>query len=70
MKIVEIEALKETIPFVPFTIFLSDGRKYQVLHPDYLFPIAPIDKLILVSETYDMYAIISVSHITGVEIRK
>jgi hypothetical protein len=32
-----ILAYQKKVPFLPFTIHLSDGRAFKVLHPDALF---------------------------------
>ncbi len=42
MKAVNIKAMREAAPFVPFTISLGDGRKFSVRHPDFL-AISPND---------------------------
>jgi hypothetical protein len=36
MTLVEMRALRDAAPFIPFRIHLADGRSLDVLHPEYL----------------------------------
>ena len=42
MKPEDIKQFKDRRPFVPFRIFLNDGRTADIPHPDYLFLSAPV----------------------------
>jgi hypothetical protein len=47
---VEIDALKSRLdrrPFIPFRIFLSDGRQFEVQRPDWTMVIPPFRRVFI-----------------------
>ena len=69
----DLRNLLKTRPFIPFRIYMTDGRLLDVRHPDYVH----IDKRGRVavvfetadpeSYTYDSYAQITLLHVTRTE---
>ena len=66
MTITEIEAFVEKKPFVPFSINLNDGKSYPVTHPEFIYIIDRINKIILVSPSNTMYALIDTDFISSI----
>jgi hypothetical protein len=45
MKPEDIKKYKDRRPFVPFRIFLNDGRTADITHPDYLYLSVPFIRI-------------------------
>ena len=65
----QIKRAKENAPFHPFTIFLSDQRQFQVIHPDYLWLI-PGGRTIAVAHDDGSAEIIVLVHVTSIKARR
>ena len=63
-----IRELLQIVPFQPFVIYMADGRKFQVNHPDFVFA-PPINQswVIVAEENEDRLHHLSALLMTGVE---
>lgn len=62
-----IRKAREQAPFKPFTLFLSDQRRIEIRHPDYLW-IVPGGRLVAVAEDNGAVEIIDLVHITTIKV--
>ena len=67
----EINRLLTTQPFEPFRLFMSDGRTFEVHHPDFVLVGHRTAHIFEVddpsSRIYSNYAVVSLLHITRAE---
>ncbi|HEX4668192.1 MAG TPA: hypothetical protein VH207_16510 [Chthoniobacterales bacterium] len=61
----ELIKLARQMPFVPFTIELSSGRKIPVRSSDHIFLGAEKGSLIVVQDDQGLYGLLPVLHITA-----
>lgn len=61
-----LRELLEKVPFEPFTLCLTDGRKLPVHHPDFL-AVTPNNRIIWEGQTEDEFAIAIPLHVVGIE---
>ena len=66
MTIEQLQALHRTQPFKPFRIHLSDGRDFDVPHPEFLWP-TPGGRTVFVATSPDAAAIVDLLHVTSLE---
>jgi hypothetical protein len=67
MNIVNLQAVVKSVPFQPFTIHTSDGRKFRVPHPEFV-AFAPSGEAIVVHQVDDTESVIAFSMIQLLEI--
>ena len=69
--VADIRKLMHAVPFVPFTIHLADGRKYEIDHPDFVssHPQGRTAIVYLPGENGD-FEIIDLLLVVGVEVHK
>ena len=66
MNVTALRTLHQTIPFVPFTICLADGRKLHVRHNEFL-SIAPSGRVAVLHHDDDTFTMIDVNLIVTVD---
>jgi hypothetical protein len=49
MRADDLREARRAQPFIPFTIHLADGRKFTVIHPDFLW-VAPKGRFAIVAD--------------------
>jgi hypothetical protein len=59
----QISKARHQAPFKPFTLFLSDQRRFEIRHPDYLWVI-PGGRLVGVADDAGAVELIDLLHIT------
>jgi len=64
----KLNELWHASPFVPFTIHLSDGRKFEIPHPDF-FMLPPNSSLMVVTELSGRFHIINGRGIVSVSVQ-
>ena len=60
----EIERMIRLLPFVPFTIELSSGRKVPVRTRDHIF-LGPKGSLVVVADDQGLYDLLPILHISA-----
>ena len=60
----QIKKAREQAPFRPFTIFVSDQRRFEIQHPDFLW-IVPGGRLIGVADEGGAVGLIDLVHVTS-----
>jgi hypothetical protein len=68
MTIQKILRLKDEKPFQPYRIFTTDGRSYDVVHPESISQSAS-GRLISVGLPHDSFIILDLLHVTGIQRR-
>ena len=68
MTVHEVHEIWKAQPFVPFTIYLADGRMFPVPHPDFLFLAGSGRTLIVNSPTNESYNIVDILLVTSLEV--
>ena len=66
MTIQEIQRLRATQPFEPFRVFVADGRRYDVKHPEHLAQSAS-GRMIVVALPDDSFITLDLLLVTGVQ---
>jgi hypothetical protein len=61
-----LRELLTAVPFKPFVLCLSDGRKLPVRHPDFL-TISPKGRIMWEGDADNEFAMAMPYHVTGVE---
>lgn len=69
MKIQEIRKLQEARPFRPFIIHTADGRKFPVMHPEFMAS-APAARTLVIYQADGSFDILDVLLITALEVRQ
>ena len=54
-------------PFKPFTLFLSDQRRFEIRHPEYLW-VHPAGRLVFVADDKGAADCIDLIHITSLKL--
>jgi len=65
------ESLKQlwrTQPFQPFTIYLADGRKFTVKHPEFI-ALSPGGRTAIIYQQGESFNIIDLPLVTDLEVR-
>jgi hypothetical protein len=63
----QISKAHRQAPFKPFTLFLSDQRRFEIRHPDYLW-VLPGGRLVGVADDSGSAEIIDLLHITTLKL--
>lgn len=66
MTIEQLQNLHRARPFQPFRIHLSDGRQFDVLHPELLWH-PPAGRTIFVATSDEAAEILDLLHVTSLE---
>lgn len=64
----QVKKAREQAPFNPFTIYLSDQRRFEVPHPDFLW-ILPRGRTIAIADENGAAEIIDLVHVTSLELK-
>ena len=64
----ELSRVHEAQPFQPFTVYLADGRKLHVPHPQFLSR-HPKGRTVIVFHEDGLFSIVDSFHITEIEIQ-
>ena len=64
----ELRRIHATRPFEPFTLFLTDGRRFDVAHPEFL-AFFPARRSIIVTHDDASFDVIDLIHATGAHLR-
>ncbi|HEX9232689.1 MAG TPA: hypothetical protein VF849_01435 [Blattabacteriaceae bacterium] len=67
MTITELETFKNLAPFKPFKINTVDGKSTQIFHPDFIYFIPPINRVIILNQELQLIKFIDISYITSIE---
>jgi len=65
MRVEEIRKAHQARPFRPFTLRTSDGREYEVRHPEFL-AMSPTGRTLVVADTDGTFDHIDVVHVTSI----
>jgi hypothetical protein len=68
MNIKQLQAARNAMHFVPFTIFLADGRSPSFLHPDNL-SISAGDRIVIVLRPVEARSLLKMSLVTDIEVK-
>jgi hypothetical protein len=63
----QISEAHRQAPFKPFTLFLSDQRRFEIRHPDYLW-VHPVGRLVFVADDNGAAELIDLLHITTLQL--
>lgn len=63
----QIRKARDTAPFKPFRIHLSDQRRFDVGHPDFLW-VVPGGRFIAVADEQGSVEIIDLRHVTSLKL--
>ncbi len=63
----QIRKAREKAPFKPFTIFLSDQRRFEIPHPDFLW-VMPGGRTIGIADESGAAEIVDLVHVTSVKL--
>jgi hypothetical protein len=63
----ELSSVHQAQPFQPFTMYLADGRKLHVRHPEFLSR-HPKGRTVIVFHEDGLFSIVDSFHITEIEI--
>ena len=63
----ELSRVQEAHPFQPFTVYLADGRKLHVPHPEFLSR-HPKGRTVIVFHEDGLFSIVDSFHMTEIEI--
>ena len=69
MNIDQIKKARDQAPFKPFTIFMSDQRKFEIKHPDYLW-VLPGGRSLGVAHDDGTAEFINPLHITTLKVQQ
>ena len=64
----ELRRIHATRPFEPFTLFLSNGRRFNEAHPEFL-AFFPARRAIIVTHSDASFDVIDLIHVTGAHFR-
>jgi hypothetical protein len=67
MNIAVLRELHEARPFVPFTVSLADGRKFPVMHNEFM-AIAPGARTAMIFYDDDRFTLIDLLMITAIDV--
>jgi len=67
MTIEQLQSLHRAIPFRPFTIYMADGRRVRVPHPDFLSR-SPSGRTIVVQHEDDSFSILDLLLVTELKV--
>jgi len=62
-----LKKAREQAPFKPFALFLSDQRKFEVRHPDFLW-IVPGGRTIGIADQTGAVELIDLFHVTSLKL--
>ena len=62
----QVKQAREQAPFKPFTLFLSDQRRFEVKHPDFLW-VMPGGRNIAIAHDNGAAEIIDLLHVTSLK---
>ena len=60
----QVRKARDTAPFRPFTIYLSDQRRFEVQHPDFVW-VVPGGRTIGLADQHGAVEIIDLVHVTS-----
>jgi hypothetical protein len=63
----QVRKAREKAPFRPFTIYLSDQRRFEIRHPDFLW-IVPGGRTVGIADENGAVEIIDLVHVTSVKL--
>lgn len=63
----QIRKAREKAPFKPFTIYLSDQRRFQIPHPDFVW-VMPGGRTIGIADDTGAAEIVDLVHVTSVKL--
>jgi hypothetical protein len=63
----QVRKAREKAPFAPFTIYLSDQRRFEIRHPDFLW-IIPGGRTVGIADENGAVEIIDLLHVTSVKL--
>ena len=63
----QIKKAREKAPFKPFTIFLSDQRRFDIPHPDFVW-VMPGGRTIGIADEGGAAEIVDLVHVTSVKL--
>lgn len=66
MKLSVVRDLHETRPFIPFTLSLSDGRRLEVIHNEFL-AISPTERYLMLIHPDGKWTMIDVAHLASAD---
>ncbi len=67
MTILELETFKNIAPFKPFKINTTDGKSTQIFHPDFIYFIPPINRVVVLNQELQLIKFIDINQITSIE---
>ena len=63
MTLEQIRFAREAVPFIPFTVFLADGRFHRIPHRDFL-SFSPSGRMVLVYHPEDAWSVLDTLLVT------
>ena len=66
MRIEQLRKAQQRAPFKPFTIFVSDQRRFEIRHSEYMW-IIPGGRIVGIADDQGVVDLIDLVHITGVK---
>jgi hypothetical protein len=66
MNVEHLRAARNAVPFVPFTIYMADGRSHRIPHPDYL-SMSPGGRTVIAYQTEEAGCILNMNLVTDIQ---
>ncbi len=63
----QVRKARERAPFRPFTIHLSDQRRFEIPHPDFVW-VMPGGRTIGIADAHGAAEIVDLIHVTSVKL--
>ena len=68
MTIDRVRQVARAIPFKPFTLSLTDGRRFRVRSPEFIMIAPEATKTVVVAESGEDYSIVELSLVTSIDL--
>ena len=62
----QVKKARAQAPFRPFSLFLSDQRRFEIRHPDFLW-VVPGDRVVAVADEKGIVELIDLLHVTSLQ---
>ncbi len=67
MTVDQVRKAREQAPFKPFTVYLSDQRRFEIRHPDFLW-VMPGGRTIGIADENGAAEIVELVHVASVKL--
>ncbi len=67
MTVDRIRQVVKAAPFKPFTLCLTDGRRFRVRHPEFILITPEASRTVVVAESGENYSIVDLLHVTSID---